>query len=199
MKVSNSFKDAIQAFIDTEKIGNPDFLEATKKEDRNLDDCCNYILNKVKDLGHNAMSDHEVFDIVTEYFFAEKIEKPKPVAAKVEVSKPVSKSVTEKPAPKKVDKPKEKTSAELLQEEGITEEFLATISTSTHGVKIILKPGLPVYSLLKSKDHFFVYDENDNPLKDEKNNYLKITNKEGIIALARYVLSTKNKMYETSN
>lgn len=190
MKVSSEFKKAIQGFIDTEKTLNPDFLEATKKEDRNIDDCCNYILNTVQKLGHNAMADHEVFDIVSQYYFAEKIEKPKPVEAKVS-HVPDKKTSQEKPKPaaQKIEKPK--TPAELLAEEGITEEFMKTLSTATHGSKVILKPGLPVYSLLKSKDSYFVYDENDNILKDEKNNNLKISHKEGIIALARYILSIK--------
>lgn len=191
MKVSESFKKAINDFIEKEKTENPDFLEATKKEDRNLEDCCNYILNEVKKLGHNAMADDEVFDIVTKYFFAEVIEKPKPVAAKVDVPKNPStkaKKEAEKPA-----EPKPKTPAELLIEEGITDELLATISTKTHGTNVILKPGLPTYWILKSKDHFFVYDENNNILKDEKQNNVKITHKEAMIALARYVLQNPKK------
>ena len=189
MKVSEGFKKAINDFIEKEKLENPDFLEATKKEDRNLEDCCNYILNTVQELGHNAMADDEVFDLVSKYFFAEKIEKPKPVAAKVEVSKPKAESnpaVTKEPV-----SPKPKTPAELLAEEGITEELLATMNTKNYGSKIILQPGMPVYSLLKTKDHFFVYDENNNIVKDEKMNNKKINHKEGMIALARYVLSKK--------
>lgn len=191
MKVSEGFKKAINDFIEKEKLENPDFLEATKKEDRNLEDCCNYILNTVQELGHNAMADDEVFDLVSKYFFAEKVEKPKPVAAKVEVPKPKTETkpaVAKEPVP---PKPKPKTSAELLADEGITEELLATMSTQTHGSKIILEAGMPVYSLLKTKDHFFIYDENDNIVKDEKMNNKKINHKEGMIALARYVLSKK--------
>lgn len=193
MKVSNNFEKAISAFIEKEKIGNPDFLEATKKEDRNIEECCNYILNKVKKLGHNAMADDEVFDIVTEYYFAQEIEKPKPIKAKVSTGPSIGNAEVKrkKEEAAKPPVPKEKTPAELLIEEGITEELLKTISTATHGTKIIMKPGLPVYSLLKTKDHFFVYDENDSILKDEKFNNIKITNKEGMIGLARYVLSIK--------
>ncbi len=97
MSVDKSFTDAIEAYLNQEAITNVELREAMKKEDRNINGCCDYILSEVRKLANKskayAMRDDAVYEIAKNYYFAEKIEVPKaPVPmATVTASKPVPK------------------------------------------------------------------------------------------------------------
>lgn len=68
-KDNNSFKAVIKSYL--EKRAEADTLFATSyaKKNKNLDECCNYILGEAKKRGNAvAMTDEEVFGLAVHYY-----------------------------------------------------------------------------------------------------------------------------------
>ena len=69
MKATNHFKNTIQNYL--EQRAQTDALfewTYTTKENKNIDDCCTYILNEVQKSGCNGFADDEIFGMAVHYY-----------------------------------------------------------------------------------------------------------------------------------
>lgn len=116
MKELNPFQQTIADHL--EKLAQTDllFAQTLKKPNKNIEDCCNYIISEVQKSGRQGFADDEVFNMAIHYYDEDSIEKPKEVQARVVVnrtieappkpktapivSKPVPPSMPKKPTPK---------------------------------------------------------------------------------------------------
>ena len=95
MKSSQDFKKAIQAYLDLRAKTDKLFAVSYAKTNKNLDDCCNYILGEAKKRGNAvAMTDEEVYGMAVHYYDEDSIKVNKlPANARASVSVPASKAV----------------------------------------------------------------------------------------------------------
>ncbi len=96
MKTSEAFKKTIREYL--EQIAKEDQLFAASyaKENKNIDECCNYILQEVQKSGCNGFSDDEIFGMAVHYYDEDYIKNVKPVNAKVVVNHVVELTEEEK-------------------------------------------------------------------------------------------------------
>lgn len=95
MEKQDSFKKAIQAYLDNRAKTDELFAKSYVKVGKTLDECCNYILGEAKKQGNAvAMSDEEVYGMAVHYYDEDDIKINKLSAnARASVSAPVSKVV----------------------------------------------------------------------------------------------------------
>lgn len=88
MKSSQDFKKAIQAYLDLRAKTDKLFAVSYAKTNKNLDDCCNYILGEAKKRGNAvAMTDEEVYGMAVHYYDEDDIKINKvPANARTSVS-----------------------------------------------------------------------------------------------------------------
>lgn len=86
---SNTFNQTIQSYL--ENRAQTDQLFATKyaNAEKNITDCCTYILNTVQKSGCNGFADEEIFGMAVHYYDEENIEVGKPVKARVVINQTV--------------------------------------------------------------------------------------------------------------
>ena len=124
-KVSNTFKKVIKAYLDKRAAEDALFAKTYAKENKNLDECCNYILQQVKKSGCCGFADDEIYNMAIHYYDEDDIKDVKPVAAaKIVVNHTVELSDEEKAEAKekaKADYEKEQL-AKLKEEERKREE-----------------------------------------------------------------------------
>ena len=123
-KVSNAFKTTIKAYLDKRAAEDELFAKTYAKENKNLDECCNYILQQVKKSGCCGFADEEIYNMAIHYYDEDDIKDVKPVSAKVVVNHTVELSEAEKAEAKekaKADYEKEQL-AKLKEEERKREE-----------------------------------------------------------------------------
>lgn len=123
-KVSTSFKNTIKAYLDKRAAEDALFAKTYAKENKNLDECCNYILQEVKKSGCCGFDDDEIYNMAIHYYDEDDIKDVKPVSAKVVVNHTVELSEEEKAEAKekaKADYEKEQL-AKLKEEERKREE-----------------------------------------------------------------------------
>lgn len=123
-KVSNAFKTTIKAYLDKRAAEDALFAKTYAKENKNLDECCNYILQEVKKSGCCGFDDDEIYNMAIHYYDEDDIKDVKPVSAKVVVNHTVELSDEEKAEAKekaKADYEKEQL-AKLKEEERKREE-----------------------------------------------------------------------------
>lgn len=80
MKATNYFKNTIQNYL--EQRAQTDALFEwiyTTKENKNIDDCCTYILNEVHKSGCNGFADDEIFSMAVHYYDEDTIDMGKPM------------------------------------------------------------------------------------------------------------------------
>lgn len=96
MKTSEAFKKTIREYL--EQIAKEDQLFAASyaKENKNIDECCNYILQEVQKSGCNGFSDEEIFGMAIHYYDEDGIKNVIPVNAKVVVNHVVELTEEEK-------------------------------------------------------------------------------------------------------
>lgn len=68
MKSTENFKKVISAHLEYIASNDPLFAETLKKENKNIDDCIDYILNQVKESGSNGFEDEEIFSMAIHYY-----------------------------------------------------------------------------------------------------------------------------------
>lgn len=124
-KVSGPFKEAIKAYLDKRAAEDELFAKTYAKENKNLDECCNYILQQVKKSGCCGFADEEIYGMAVHYYDEDDIKDVKPVSAgKIVVNHVVELSEAEKAEAKekaKADYEKEQL-AKLKEEERKREE-----------------------------------------------------------------------------
>ena len=72
------------------------FAITYKKQGKNINDCCTYILNEVQKSGCNGFTDGEIFSMAVHYYDEDNIEIGKPVNARVVVNHTVELTPEEK-------------------------------------------------------------------------------------------------------
>ena len=96
MKQTDHFKAAIKAYLDKRAESDELFAVSYAKEKKNLDECCNFILNEVQKSGCNGFADEEVFGMAVHYYDEDNIETGKPMNAHVVVNHVVELTAEEK-------------------------------------------------------------------------------------------------------
>ncbi len=85
---NKTFKEAIKSYLD-ERAGTDElFAKSYAKENKNLDECCSYIMGEARKRGNAvAMSDTEVFGLAVHYYDEDDIKVNKlPAAARAVAS-----------------------------------------------------------------------------------------------------------------
>ncbi|SIS72574.1 MULTISPECIES: Cas9 inhibitor AcrIIA9 family protein [Chryseobacterium] len=85
MKASNPFETAIKTYLDAEINNDPELATAVQNKDKNLTDCCAYIMGEVKKLGVHAMTNDEVFTLAKTYYLTKDLKKIAKVSGHVVV------------------------------------------------------------------------------------------------------------------
>ena len=69
MKVSNHFKNTIQAYLDQRAASDPLFeWKYTNSPNKSIEECVTYILNTVQKSGCNGFHDDEIFSMAVHYY-----------------------------------------------------------------------------------------------------------------------------------
>lgn len=119
MKASNPFETAIKTYLDAEINNDPELATAVQNKDKNLTDCCSYIMGEVKKLGVSAMTNDEVFSLAKTYYLTKDLAKPKPVNGRVvvggdlETVSAINKAEAEKKTAHKDAAPKKETTSKI--------------------------------------------------------------------------------------
>ena len=90
MKVSVSFKNAIQSYLEQRAEYDELFARSYRNPLKNIEDCITYILNYVQKSGCNGFDDDEIFGQVVHYYDEADIEIGKPIDCKVVVNHTLS-------------------------------------------------------------------------------------------------------------
>lgn len=86
MKASNVFKQTIQTYLENRAKSDELFAASYAKPNKNIDECCNFILGEVQKSGCNGFSDEEIFGMAVHYYDEDDIKNVKPVNARVVVN-----------------------------------------------------------------------------------------------------------------
>jgi len=110
MKASNAFKQTIKAYLEKRASEDELFAVTYQKENKNLDECCNYVMKCAKEGNCAGYSDEEVFGWAVHYYDEDDIKNIKPVSGKVVVNHTVELTEEDKKLAK------EKAMALLIEE-----------------------------------------------------------------------------------
>lgn len=96
MDTTPHFKRTIQAYLAQRAMEDELFAVTYKKANKNINDCCTYILNEVRKSGCNGFTDGEVYSMAVHYYDEDNIEIGKPINARVMVNHTVELTLEEK-------------------------------------------------------------------------------------------------------
>lgn len=96
MKTTDHFKKTIKSYLDQRAEEDAQFAEKYANEEKNIDDCCTYILNTVKKTGCNGFTDDEIFGMAVHYYDEESIDIGKEIQARVMINHTVELTEEEK-------------------------------------------------------------------------------------------------------
>lgn len=83
MKTTETFKKAIKSYLDM-RAGNDELFAASyAKQNKNINDCINFILATVQASGCNGFTDDEIYSMAMHYYDEDNITIPKPMNAQV--------------------------------------------------------------------------------------------------------------------
>lgn len=91
MQVTDTFSKVIYDHLQQLGARDPLFAETLKKANKNIKDCCTYILNQVKASGRNGYADEEVFGMAVHYYDEDDIKVGSHVKATVVVNQSLGK------------------------------------------------------------------------------------------------------------
>lgn len=77
--------------------GGRTFRTPIRQPEKNIDDCCTFIINQVRQSGCNGFADEEIYSMALHYYDEEDIDIGKPVSCKVVVNHTVELTEEEKP------------------------------------------------------------------------------------------------------
>ena len=133
MKVSVSFKNAIQSYLEQRAEYDELFARSYRNPLKNIEDCITYILNYVQKSGCNGFDDDEIFGQAVHYYDEADIEIGKPIDCKVVVNHHVELTEEEKAQARRdaVKRAEDEAYAKLKQQrEKATAKRTATIQQS---------------------------------------------------------------------
>ena len=78
------FKLTIQNYLDARAREDELFAPRYANPKKNIDDCCTFIINQVRQSGCNGFADEEIYSMALHYYDEEDIDIGKPVSCKVE-------------------------------------------------------------------------------------------------------------------
>lgn len=107
--VSDDFKNIIKSYLDSYSLQDKVFASRYSNPKKNVEECCNYIVNKVMATGRNGFTDDEVFKMARDYYVDEVDKKDlTPRSIKIVTNHHVDKVETQpsKKAPAKKEKAK---------------------------------------------------------------------------------------------
>ena len=87
MKPSENFKNQIKNYLDQRAVEDKLFSETYKKENKDLEECCNYIMKCAKDGGCAGYADEDVFGWAVHYYDEDDIKDVKAVHGKVVINR----------------------------------------------------------------------------------------------------------------
>ena len=96
MKATDTFKKTIEAHLALLAEKDELFAQTFKKENKNIDDCINYIFQTVKKSGCNGFADEEIFNMAVHYYDEDDIKPGKAIKATVVVNHTVEITEEEK-------------------------------------------------------------------------------------------------------
>ena len=96
MKSTAYFTRTILTHLEQRASIDPLFAQSFANLDKNIDDCCTYILNQVQKSGCNGFTDDEVYSMAVHYYDEENIEVCKPIDARIAVNHVVELTEDEK-------------------------------------------------------------------------------------------------------
>ncbi|OCB77988.1 PcfK-like family protein [Flavobacterium crassostreae] len=133
MKASNAFKETIKTYLDKLAAEDELFAETYKKENKNLDECCNYVMQCAKNGGSQGYADEEVFGWAVHYYDEDDVKNIKAVSGKVVINRSVKLTEEEKAQAKEkamdmaVAEAKEDAKKALVGTVELTEEDLKDV------------------------------------------------------------------------
>lgn len=74
MKSTETFKNTIEAYLKDRAITDVFLSENLKKENKNIDECIDYILNTVQASGCNGFEDNEIYNMAIHYYQEDDLE-----------------------------------------------------------------------------------------------------------------------------
>lgn len=95
-KCSNSFQETIKAYLDKRAAADALFAKSYDNPDKNIEQCCSYIIQEVQRLGVAGLTDDEVFSLAVHYYDESDLGEIKPANCRVVVNHVVELSEEEK-------------------------------------------------------------------------------------------------------
>jgi len=89
MKTSNAFKETIKAYLDKRASEDELFAVTYQKENKNLDECCNYVVQCAKEGKCEGYDPSEVFGWAVHYYDEDDVKNIKPISCRVVVNQAV--------------------------------------------------------------------------------------------------------------
>ena len=71
LKASTPFQKTIQEYLDNYSNTDEAFKERYSNPEKNIVDCCNYIMNQVRKSGCNGFADEEIYKMARDYYVDE--------------------------------------------------------------------------------------------------------------------------------
>lgn len=97
-KENQSFKQVIQSYLEERAKGDSLFAVSFAKPNKNIDDCCNYIIGEARKRGNAvSMTDEEVFGLAVHYYDEDNIKVNKPTNYKVTTGDELKAKIKESP------------------------------------------------------------------------------------------------------
>lgn len=133
MKTSKAFKDTIKAYLDKRATEDELFAVTYQKENKNLDECCNYVVQCAKEGKCEGYDPNEVFGWAVHYYDEDDIKNIKPISCRVVVNHSVELSEEDKAEAKQkamdlaIAEAKEEAKEALVGTVELTEEDLKDV------------------------------------------------------------------------
>lgn len=86
MKTTDLFKQTIKAYLDKRAAEDELFAKSYSKENKNLDECVNFVLQQVKASGCDGFADEEIFSMAIHYYDEDNIKDVKPMNCRIVVN-----------------------------------------------------------------------------------------------------------------
>jgi len=110
-KGTDAFKRKIKRELDFRAFKNPLFEKDYIKENKNLDDCINYIIGEVQSSGSNGFEDNEIYGMAVHYYTEDDLKIKKGNLQRVVVNHTVILT------PEKIEHAKNKAREQVIEEE----------------------------------------------------------------------------------